>query len=223
MQIIDLTKQYLTAYFHCLEAWSNEMQEAGNHKESWYNQIKHKGLGVKLAVDDNGQAAGMIQYVPVEDSIIAGKDLYFIYCIWVHGHKKGVGNHQKKGIGKMLLQSAEADAESRGANGIAAWGLSMPFWMKASWFKKQGYVVADKIGMRILLWKSFHKDGQPPKWIREKKKPGKVPGKFNVAVFKNGWCPAMNITFERARRAVIEVGDKVNFQDIDTLNRDVFN
>ena len=62
----------------------------------------------------------------IEHSIIEGKDLYFIYCIWVHGYKKGVGNHQKKGIGKALLQAAEEDAESKGAKGIAAWGLSMP-------------------------------------------------------------------------------------------------
>ena len=28
--------------------------------------------------------------------------------------------------------------------GIAAWGLSLPFWMKASWFKKHGFKKVDK-------------------------------------------------------------------------------
>ncbi|HKJ70066.1 MAG TPA: GNAT family N-acetyltransferase, partial [bacterium] len=119
-------------YFQCLEDWSQEVREAGGHKECWYRHMQDRGLRVKLAETDNGVIGGMIQYGPIEDSFAEGENLYFIYCIWVHGHKQGRGNLQKKGLGKALLRAAEHDAEMSGAKGIAAWGIILPFWMRAA-------------------------------------------------------------------------------------------
>ncbi len=223
MKIVDLDDDKKQTYFLCLEDWSDEIKEAGDHKANWYEQMKHKGLRVKLALDDNENAGGMIQYIPIEDSYVHGSDLYFIYCIWVHGYKEGVGKLQNQGFGKALLKAAEEDARSLGAKGIAAWGIAMPFWMKASWFKKQGYKTADKDSMAVLLWKPFTDDAVPPKWIKQKKKPRKVPGKVTVTVFKNGWCPAQNLSYERAKRASMEFGDKVIFNEVDTLNKNNHN
>ena len=222
MPIVDLTDDDKQLYFYCLEDWSDEIKEAGDHKETWYNKMKDKGLGVKLAVDDNGVVGGMLQYAPIEHSPASGEDLYFIYCIWVHGYKKGRGNFQKKGMGKALLQAAEADIKDKGAKGVAAWGVSLPFWMKASWFKKQGYTKVDKQGIQLLLWKRFAEDAIPPRWVREKKKPEGIPGKVVVTAFLNGWCPAQNMVCERARRAAAELGDRVEFRMINTFDRQVF-
>ncbi len=222
MKIIDLTDEYEQLYFVCLEDWSNELKEAGNHKEVWYNKMKDKGLGVKLALDDDGKVGGMIQYLPIEHSFAEGKDLYFINCIWVHGHKEGRGNFQKRGLGTTLLQAAEDDAKARGAKGMVAWGISMPFWMKASWFVKHGYKKADRQGIQLLLWKPFTHDAVPPRWVRQQKKPELIPGKVAVTAFLNGWCPAQNLVFERARRATSELGDKVVFQEIRTVDRENF-
>jgi len=218
MEVVDLTVEHEQLYFLCLEDWSDE----GDHKEIWYNKMKDKGLRVKLAKDDKGEVGGMIQYLPIENSVLEGKDMYFITCVWVHGHKEGRGNFQKKGMGKVLLNAAEEDVKKKGAKGIAAWGISLPFWMKASWFKKQGYKKVDKNGMAVLLWKSFSKDAVPPKWIREKKRPKKAPGKVTVTAFMNGWCPAQNIVFERSKRASAEFGGKVSFQGINTSDRKIF-
>src|SRR4030042_881353 len=154
MKIIDLADRNKPLYFLCLEDWSSDMKEAGNHKSLWFDQMKNKGLRVKLAVDDNENVGGMIQYIPIEHSYVSGKESFFIYCIWVHGHKEGRGNFQNKGLGSLLLDAAEEDARSSGAKGIAAWGISMPFWMKASWFRKHGYKKADKDGMAVLDRKS---------------------------------------------------------------------
>jgi hypothetical protein len=121
-----------------------------------------------------------------------------------------------------LLRAAEEDAAGRGAKGMAAWGISLPFFIKASWFKKQGYVKVDKAGIQVLMWKPFAEDVLRPKWIREKKRPQRKEGKVTVSAFLNGWCPAMNMTFERAKRAASEFGDKVEFCDIHTFDRDVF-
>jgi len=222
MKIIDLADNYKNIYYLCLEDWCEEMKEAGNHKKVWYNKMQSKGLRVKLAMDDDGRVGGMIQYLPIEHAFAEGKNLYFIHCIWVHGYKKGRGNFQKKGMGKALLQAAEADAKAMDAKGIVAWGISLPWWMKASWFKKHGYKKVDKIGMQVLLWKPFTADAIPPKWVKEKKKPEILPGKVAVTSFRNGWCPAQNIVFERAKRAALEFGDKVVFREIDTFDREVF-
>ena len=222
MTIIDLTPQHEKPYFMCLEDWSDEMKEAGNHKEVWYRRMKDQGLRVKLALDDRGEVGGMIQYLPVEQSFAEGSDLYFINCIWVHGYREGRGNFQKRGMGKALILAAEKDARALGVKGITAWGMSMPFWMKASWFRKQGYRKVDRQGMQVLLWKPFVEDALPPRWIRQRKSPETTPGKVTVTGFINGWCPAQNMVFERAKRAAGEIGDKVVFREINTFNRDTF-
>ncbi len=49
MKVIDLTEDYKQLYFVCLEDWSEEIKEAGSHKEVWYSKMKDKGLRVKLA------------------------------------------------------------------------------------------------------------------------------------------------------------------------------
>lgn len=222
MTIEDLTPADEKLYCMCLEDWSPDMREAGEHKEKWYCRMKEKGLRVKLARDDHGEVGGMIQYIPVDLSFAEGKDLYVINCIWVHGHKQGRGNFQKKGLGKELLKAAEADVRALGAKGIVAWGLALPFFMRASWFKKQGYRPMDKLGMQVLLWKPFTDDAVPPKWINRKKKPDLIPGKVTVSGFINGWCPAQNMAFERAKRASAEFPGQVVFQEYNTFDRGTF-
>ena len=222
MRILDLTEEHQSLYLHCLEDWSDEMKEAGNRKECWYCKASQQGLRVKLAEDDSGTIGGMIQYLPIEHSLAQGEDLYFVLCIWVHGHKQGPGNLQKRGLGKALLQAAEADARDLGAKGIAAWGLWIPVWMKASWFKKHGYKKADRDGVRVLLWRPFTNDAQPPKWIRQQKKPAPVPGQVTVTAFSYGWCQGGNITMERAKRACDQFGDEVVFEMVDASERTTF-
>jgi len=222
MKIVDLGPGHEEIYCQCLEEWSDEIREAGNHKRDWFAKAKGKGLRVKLALDDNGTVGGMIQYIPIEQSPASGTGLYFILCIWVHGHKQGRGNFQKKGMGRALLEAAEADAKELGAKGLAAWGVVLPFWMRASWFRKHGYKKADKLGMMALMWKPFSAAAQAPAWIRPKKRPQPEAGKVVVTGLLNGWCPAMSMVHERARRAAAELGPRVEFREVRTDDRDVF-
>ncbi len=219
MEIIDLEDRYEKTYLCCLEDWSEEMRDAGDRKKTWYDGMKEKGLRVKLAVDD-GSACGMIQYTPAEWSPLEGKGFHFINCIWVHGHRQGIGNRQKKGVGTMLLNAAEEDARSAGSCGMAAWGLALPFWMKASWFRKHGYRKVDRVGITVLMWKPFGEEAAPPRWIREKQKPGCGSGRVCVTSFNSGWCQALNITAERARRAAAGFGDAVEFREVNTSSRE---
>jgi hypothetical protein len=94
--------------------------------------------------------------------------------------------------------------------------------MRASWFRKRGYRVADRDGIRHLLWKPFASDAAKPKWIKEQKRPPAVPGRVQVTSFVNGWCPAQNIACERARRAAAACGEGVEFTVLDTSDRATF-
>jgi hypothetical protein len=221
MEIIDLTPEYENLYFCCLEDWSDEIKEAGDHKSCWYSKMKEKGLRVKLARTDDGTIGGMIQYLPVEASFVEGRDLYLILCIWVHGHKYGRGNHQKKGMGKALLASAEEDVKNKGSKGIVAWGLSIPVFMKASWFRRQGYNVIDKDGMFRLLWKPFSAEAVPPAFIKQRKKPELIEGKVNISLFLNGWCPAQNMVHERTKRAMSGFENYIILNEYNTLDKDL--
>ena len=215
MKIIDLTPKNEKLYFVCLEDWSDEMKESGNHKAQWYAKMKKKGLRVKLAQDDDGVVCGMIQYLPIAHSFVKGEDLYFVLCIWVHGHKQGIGDYRRQGFGKALLSAAEEDVRNIGAKGLVVWGLAIPVFMQASWFKKQGYVKVDQKGVTTLLWKTFSDTAVPPKLVSPLKKVEKTDGKVTIHAFRYGWCPSANITYERLLRAAAPFGDSVIIKEYD--------
>ncbi len=221
MEIVDIAEEYRETYCNCLEDWSDEMKEAGSLKSRWYDRNRDQGLRVKLARDEQGRIVGMIHYAPIERAPAIGEGLYYVYCIWVHGHKKGVGDHRRRGIGKALLDAAERDAKALGGKGLAAWGITLPFFMRSKWFKKNGYSVADRDGMVELVWKSFAADAIPPKLLKPMKKPESGTDRPKVTCFRNGWCQAQNIACERMKRAAGELGGAVDIVEIDTDRRDV--
>ncbi|MDZ7723867.1 MAG: GNAT family N-acetyltransferase [candidate division KSB1 bacterium] len=221
MRIIDLTKDRELDYLTCLEEWSDEIKDGVCRKECWMRSMLENGLRVKLARNNAGVVAGMIHYAPIEHTWVEGENLYFVYCIWVHGHKQGRGDMRGHGAGSMLLQAAEDDAKSLRAKGLVVWGMLLPFFMRAKWFKKHGYQKADRNGISVLLWKPFAEDARPPNWIKVKKKPEPVPGKVVVTALANGWCSGINGMIERAKQVCGEFGDRVIYQEIDTSQRSV--
>ncbi len=217
MKIVDVTAENTELFCWCLEDWSDDAKASGPKRRRWFDRGRESGLRAKLALNDRGIEGGMIQYGPIESSHVDGEDLYFIYCIHVHGYKQGRGNFQGRGMGAALLAAAEADARERGAKGMAAWGVWLPFWMKASWFRKHGYVKADRQGIAVLLYKPFTDDATRPRWYPSSTKaPDPVPGKVTVTAFSSGWCLASNLVYERAKRACATFGDRVAFREIDT-------
>jgi N-acetylglutamate synthase-like GNAT family acetyltransferase len=218
MRIADITSENEKLYYCCLEEWSEEMKEAGDYKQRWHERMRDKGVKVKFALDENDVIGGMIQYVPIEHTGFEGENLYVVLCIWVHGYNKGRGDYRKRGMGTALLKAAEEDCRQLGTNGLVTWGIIIPAFMRASWFKRKGYKVVDKSGIMRLLWKPFNENAIPPRFIKPKKLPEKGTEKVNISIFRNGWCPAQNITYERARRASIDFQDKINIQEYDTID-----
>lgn len=217
MRIIDLSSEYNKTYFRCLEEWSDEMKESGSHKETWFEKFKDKGLRVKLAQEDDGKIIGMIQYLPAELTFVTGGyGYYLIKCIWVHGHKGGVGNQQKRGVGTALLEACEQDCAHMNLKGILAWGVSLPLWMRAAWFKKHGYAKIDKDRTRVLMFKPFIEVDTKPQLIRKKKNPENRKDKVKITIFKNGWCSANNIVLERTLKVIPEFKDMIDVDIFDT-------
>ncbi len=217
VNIVDLAPEYEEAWLHCLEPYSAEIRDGVERKRIWYERVRNRGLLVKLAVDDSGVAVGMVQALPIEQTWLEGEDLYFVLCIWVHGHDAGVGNQQGAGVGRALLEALEAEAQRRGARGIAAWGMALPLWMKASWFQKRGYLKVDRDGLAVLLWKPFTADAQVPHWPQTAPiQPELDPHGVTVTCFDAGWCSLQNGNCERARRAAAEAG--VASQTVDTID-----
>jgi len=220
VRVIDLTDEHRGLFSICLEDWSAEAVEAGPGRACWVERYLGRGLRAKLAVDDAGTVGGMIQYLPIEQWPILGEGLYFIPCIWIPGRRQGHGDFRGQGVGQALLAAAEADARERGALGMAAWGVRFPVWMRASWYRKQGYRRADRQGIAVLMWKPFTSTARAPRWLPPGDcLPAPVPGKVNVVVFNAAWCTAGNLTATRAQRAAAAFGSRVAYQEIDTSER----
>ncbi len=217
--IVNLESRHEPLFTSCLEDRLPEAKEAGDHRARWIRHMKEHGLGVKLAVDEKDILIGMIQYVPAAQTLLEGGDgCCFIQCIWVVNFADDRGNHQRHGLGTRLLEAAEEDARARGATGMAAWGLVIPVWMKASWFRGHGYRRVDRSGVAGLMWKPFVDGVTTPRFVRPKKKPARVPGQVTVTSFLHGACRAGNVAHERARRACEEIGAPVVYRVVDTLD-----
>ncbi len=219
-RITDLEPRYFEDWLHCFEPWSAEMTDGRDRKAAWYDRMKDRGLFVKLAIDDDGKAVGMIQVVPIEESFARGANLAFVECVWVHGHRRGVGKRQGRGLGTALVEAAEAEAHKRGALGIAAWGVVGPVWMRASWWRHNGYVTSDRDQGGILLWKPFEGAAEPPFWP-EPMAP-RTAARPRVTCLSNGWCTAMNAVCARAERVARSMSDVVDYREIDTQDREEF-
>ncbi len=59
MRIADISKENENLYFCCFEEWSDEMKEAGEYKQRWYEQMKDYGVKVKFALDWNNSTGGI--------------------------------------------------------------------------------------------------------------------------------------------------------------------
>ena len=218
MEIVDLSPDREDVFLCCLKPEDQVFAEGVPRKREWLRRNRDRGVAVKLAIDDDGTVAGMIQYVPRPLApFVSGDDgIWVVHCIWVHIYTDGIGDRGGKGMGQALLRAAEEDMRTRGARGVAAWGITVPEWMNVPWFERHGYHLVDTQGWLGLVFKAFDPDVDDPRWIRERKRPEPIPGKVRVSSFSIGWCTSGNLNHERARRASEELGDAVFFEEFDT-------
>ncbi len=218
MQIIDLKPEHHDAYFNCLGDGTSDFSIGTCRKKEWFACHADSGLSVKLAVDDDKKPIGMVQYGPAKIMFPQDHELAFIHCIWVLKQSKNE-NYQNRGIGKALLRAVEDDVQQRGFKGLVAWGVALPVFMRASWFRRQGFKKIDKKGIAVLLWKPYAPDAVPVRWERDLKVPDRVRGKVDLTVLSSGWCTVMNANVENAIKAAEDFGDTVVVHEVDTRDR----
>lgn len=223
MDIVDLSEEHEDVFLCCLKP-ENEVFAGGVPlKRAWLDGARDRGLGVKLAIDDDGAVAGMVQYSPrdLAPFVVADAGTWVVHCIWVHVYKSGIGDRGGKGMGTALLRAAEEDMRGRHARGVAAWGLKVREWMNAPWFEGHGYHRVDEQGPLALTFKAFDPDVDDPRFLVEVGRPEPREGKVRVSSFLIGWCTSGNLNHEWARRASEELGDGVVFERYDTSDPEV--
>jgi hypothetical protein len=115
------------------------------------------GLKIKLLyLEGEKRPVGFIEYVPGEHCwrAVNARGYVFIHCLWTNGKK-----YQHQGLGALLIQEAEKDAQ--GTLGVCVVTSDMSFMAKKDIFLKNGYAVVEESGKEQLLSKQF-KDGSTP-------------------------------------------------------------
>jgi GNAT superfamily N-acetyltransferase len=217
-RIEDLSSETEGTFFRCLHDERPENSEVTLIRRNWYRRHRDLGLRTRVLVTDADEVAGLCQYLPIEHSHYLGRDLMAILCIWVHGYEYHLGNRQGKGYGRMMLESIEKDAGRSGFKGVAVWGKDYPDWNPVSFYEHMGYARADSMDNDVLVWKSFRGEGEPPRFLRQRKRGPVLPDRITIVSLFTGWCGGCSFNLE-AREAAKELQDLVDYIEVDTSVR----
>lgn len=206
-------------FFRCLHDERPDDPEVARIRRDWYERHIPLGLRAKVLVTDADEVAGLCQYIPIQYSHYAGSDLMAVLCMWVHGYRHHIGNRQGLGYGRMMLEHIEDDARDSGLRGVAVWGKDFPYWNPVSFYEHMGYVRADQEGNDVLVWKPFDGSAEPPRLLRQRKTGPLHDDRVALVSLFTGWCGGCSFNLE-ARAAARELGDIVDFIEVDTSMRD---
>lgn len=126
-------------------------------KVGWLKQQFSNGLTIKLLyLEGEMKPVGFIEYVPGEHCWRAADaaGYLFIHCLWINGKK-----YQRQGLGGLLIDEAEKDAE--GSSGVAAVTSDKSFMANKEIFLKRGYRIVAESGKDQLLARQLA-DAPPP-------------------------------------------------------------
>ncbi len=218
--IEDVGPETLDIFLRCLHVEEPPDPVMMDLRAEWHHRMKEHGLRAKVLRQDDGQIAGMFQYIPIEHSNYLGEGLMAILCMWVHGYDHYIGDVQGRGMGRLMLEEVERDSRASGFKGVAVWGKDFPYWNPISFYEHMGYERVDQSGQDVLAWKRFTPDALPPQFPRQKKDLPDTPRKVNLAVFDSGWCGG-GVYFRNVvvANAVKGLDDKIDLLNVDTSDR----
>ncbi|MFH1452628.1 MAG: GNAT family N-acetyltransferase [Armatimonadota bacterium] len=208
MKIIDLTKKNIDSIPRACGSLlpSREREAAREVKKEWVRSLLSKGFKMKLAVDDDGYFMGMIEYLPIDVSLqrVTGKNIAYIDCIWV------LNQHQKKGVGRALMEAAFSDTKK--FDGVATWATDQVI-MNKGFFEAFGFEVVDSDKTVHVMFKKNKKDAEPPKLLKSKFKFEPDKGVLNVDLFYNPWCPYSFGVAQKAKKMVLDSKERVRIKE----------
>ncbi len=219
--------QYFTATCsHVYE--SEESDQAAKVRSAWYKTMRANGFRTKVAFLD-ANPVGFLHLIPIEYSHWGpiGQDLMVILCQYVDIKLN------RKGIGKALLQAAEAETIKARKKALVVHGYYFKdFWfMPAAFYEKHGYepIVRKKVtkeGEKMfleeeaLLWKVFEESAEIPSFPTPHFTFQPVKGKIVIDLFSDPFCKP--IEAQRVKEVAVEFGDQVVLNEYSTDKREVF-
>jgi GNAT superfamily N-acetyltransferase len=128
----------------------------------WFKSKVNNGLKIQIARDYQNRDLGFVEYMPSEIAWrpVKAINYFFIQCILLFG--KEVRN---QGTGSALLQICEKDAKMHNKSGICAMSSGGAWMADKSLFKKNGFIIADKLDRFELMVKKFDDKNPIPNFI----------------------------------------------------------
>lgn len=166
MEYIQVTKENIENEHICC-AISNNKDIQVSSKKAWMESCFDDGL-VFIKSTERGKC--FIEYIPAENAWapIVAPDYMYIDCLWVSGSFKG------HGYSNDLLEQCIKDSKAKGKIGlcILSSAKKKPFLADPKYLLYKGFQVADTSDCGInLMYLSFEKDGQIPRFTDSAKHP----------------------------------------------------
>ncbi len=161
-------------------------EEVYTQLEAW---IDGNLLHGQIARADSGESIGFIIYGPIErmPMEIEGGSLYMVQCLFVKPEYQG------REVGRMLIETALADAVERGASGLAAQGRSAPpegeaDYLPGSFFVHIGMMAGDSRGSASLYYIGKGEAVDPPKYMDPSFRPPQDETRVRVDILDCRLC-----------------------------------
>lgn len=194
-----------------------QLDEDGCVRLARYRELAGQGLRVKVALCE-GRYAGLASALPIElcPWCATGHDLMALPCLYVHQQP------EDHGVGRALVAAVEEEARTQHKKGVVVVAFRDDFWpVDVPYFKEIDYRPVGRYGTRVVLWKPYAEDAEPPLPVRRRYRFRPVRGKVVVDLFHNTLCRASVIEARRVREIVARAGNIVLLREHCTDDRAV--
>lgn len=206
IKIIDVTAKNVSEFgIYCIK---DKNSPGYKSKVEWFKLKINSGLKIKIATDEQNKQLGFIEYIPSEQAWrpIKADNYLFIQCIGLF-----VKDAKQKGIGSELLKLCEQDARKEKKSGVCAMSSDGAWMANKSLFKKNGFIVGDKLGRFELMVKSFNSKLSKPKFIDWTKEQAKYKG-WNLVY--SDQCPWHEKSITDLKQSALDNGIKLKVKKI---------
>lgn len=139
----------------------NKKANGFKSKVDWYKSEINKGIKIKIAVDNENNQLGFIEYMPSEIAWrpIKAKNYLFIQCINVTSKK-----NRNKGIASELINECLKDAKVMKKDGVCTICSDGVWIANKTLFEKNEFIKGDVLGRFEIMYKNFNENVSNPEF-----------------------------------------------------------
>ena len=210
-ELIDLTPENLAGEQLCCIIRSRKPHPGIEAKRRWLAGRLQEGHVFRKV---NVKGCAFIEYAPLERSWvpITGENYLYIYCLWVTAPYKG------RGLGRALMESCLADAESGGKSGVCMLGAQkQKAWLTdQSFAKKFGFQTVDTTdsGYELL---ALSLDGTAPRFT-DRARLSRIESR-ELTIYYDLQCPYAGQGIETVRQYCEARGVPLTLIPVETLEQ----